>query len=216
MFDTKWTVILPVRKINAAILGACRYTAYNLGVDLRDYILLRFSDPKHGRIYFLPGYGGLGRRFYRASAPGEYPAIRYGVLYQAMQVSSPDNDLNAGRCHVGVAPFSKAVYGSTYAPPDAHYAADLEGLTGAGPVRPYLRRAVTETSSQRPLNATAHFVSSLYGYAMQNARRNRSPVLTGGSALQLLPALGPNFQQIAREIASGSASTMSGEDVFRI
>lgn len=234
-------VIMPVRDINIAIRNACVFTAVHLADDLRNYLLSRFSEPKSGKLWKLDGFGrrrqigttlgprgGIkrtmarkGERWYRASAPGEYPAIKYGILYQSLQLGRPTFTENSGAVRFGVAPFSKSVYGTPYAPPDPQYAEVLEGLvakTGVNgkpePVRPYLRRAVLETVGERPNNARAYFLASLYNKAVLSRRPSlpgREPIPMRGSAMALGPALpGKDFTQIAAEIASGSATVMRG------
>lgn len=238
-------VIMPVRDITIAIRNACVYTAVHLAEDLRDYLLLRFSEPKSGKLWKLDGFGrrrqigttvgprgGIkrvlarrGERWYRASAPGEYPAIKYGILYQSLQLGRPTFTENSGAVRFGVAPFSKSIYGTPYAPPDPDYAEVLEGLvskTGLNgkpePMRPYLRRAVLETAGGRPNDARAYFLTSLYNKAMASRRVDlpgRLPIPMMGTAMALGPALpGKDFTQIAAEIASGSATVRQGNFVF--
>lgn len=227
-------VIMPVRDITVAIRNACVYTAVHLAEDLRNYLLLRFSEPKHGKLWYLAGFGrrkqigttvgprgGIkrtmarkGERWYRASLPSEYPAIKYGILYQSLQLGRPTFTDNSGAVKFGVAPFSGSVYGRPYAPPNPTYAEDLEGLTSMGPTRPYLRRAVLETMGSRPNNARAYFLTSLYNKAMASRRADlpgRLPVPMMGTAMALSVALpGKDFTQIAAEIASGSATVRAG------
>jgi hypothetical protein len=51
--------------------------------SIKETILESFKLPKTGRIYRLKG--GL---FYKASAPGEPPAIKTGALYNAVEVKT--------------------------------------------------------------------------------------------------------------------------------
>lgn len=211
MFAMRTRVIMPVRLINTAIRDACRVTAYGVAKDFRDYMLLRFSEPKSGRLRFVPGRG-----WYRASAPGEYPAIKYGILYQSMKVQQPKFTELSATTHVGAARFSKAIFGGNYGN-DPDYARELEGLEGDGPTRPYFVRAFLETRAERPNNARAYFLGHLYGKAIKAAgyRGTANPIQSVdglGDPMELLGALGGKTfkdvsDEVAREVARTSTTT---------
>jgi hypothetical protein len=202
-------VVLPVGKISSAINGACGYTAVALATDFRDYLLLRFAEPKSGHRYYIPRRG-----WYQASAPGEYPAIRYGILYQSMRVAGARIRQNGATCRVGASTFSTEMFGASYPiPPDPKYAREVEGLEGPGPYRPYFVRAMLETRGNRHANAGRYFVAYLMGREQTLARTNLS-IGHGEDALGLLPAMGrTTFPQIASEIASGSAQVAEGSPI---
>lgn len=210
MFAMRTRVIMPVRLINTAIRDACRVTAVGLATDYRNYMLLRFSEPKSGRLYFVPGRG-----WYRASAPGEYPAIKYGILYQSMKVQSAKFSETSATTLVGAARFSKAIFGNSYGN-DPDYARELEGLEGDGPTRPYFVRAFLETSADRPNAARAYFLGHLYGKAVKAAayRGTINPVqgLDGPDMdpMALLGSLGgKTFRDISAEVARDAAKVSS-------
>ena len=225
-FQFRTTVVMPIKRITNAIVNACAVTAAGLADEYRGYLLLRFSDPKHGKLWNTaaftktgaPKRGGAARSaantrgneyggssWYRASAPGEYPAIKYGILYRSMQIPKALLTDTSAKVWVGAQPFPGNTYGTKN---DPTYAEDLELL------RPYFVRAMNETKGERPDSAHAWFLSTLFETAM--ARRRAAPrgmvnVAPGTDPGELLALLGGNsFKKIAAEIASGKA-TIGGE-----
>lgn len=204
--ELRITVILPARQISHAITRACAATVVGIATDYRDYLLLRFSAPKHGHRYFVPGRG-----WYTASAPGEYPAIKYGILYRSMTITRPVTQTSStrasARAYVGARPFPGMTYGIRRNNPD--YAQDLEGLTGTGPTRPYFVRAFHMTKFSRPRYARAHFLSYLYGEAHKRKRTLKTGlpnVPPGTDPGDLIPLGGPTFKTIAQAVKSKQAS----------
>lgn len=195
----RFSVQFPYWVIDRVIANACIYTATNIANDLRDYMLLRFSEPKSGRWYYVPSRGR-----YRASAPGEYPAIKYGILYRSLVTRRRyAHPLGAG-VTFGARPFSGSSYGRRN---DPDYARRLEGLERSREAsRPYFVRAMLETMGTRPNNARAWFVGYLYDRATAYRRRRgpASGVFTGDDAMDLLPYLGArNFAEISAGIRQG-------------
>lgn len=185
-------VALPVVEIQQALTGAAGYTAYHLAQDYIHYMLLRFSEPKHGRMYYAPGRG-----WYRASAPGEYPAIKYGILYRSLSITTPVRVSQTGMLvHVGALPFPGQSYGVRDNDPD--YARELEGLEGNGPTRPYFQRARLATSFTRERDALAHFLTFLY-----ERGSSRVNPINGQPPANLNLALGSiTFASISRRMRS--------------
>lgn len=85
-------------------------------------ILEGMEEPHNGRTYTIPGTSLT----YVASAPGEYPAIRMGVLYADVHVAKPSPGI--------------AMIGS-----QVPYAKYLEGTGGRPGIRPFLSKAYRET-----------------------------------------------------------------------
>lgn len=64
------------KEAREAIAKQAAARAVYVGQAARDAIVKGMQEPKTGRLYRVPGT----RVMYRASAPGEYPAIRTGAL----------------------------------------------------------------------------------------------------------------------------------------
>lgn len=195
----RFSIQFPYWVINRIITNACLYTATNLANDLRDYMLLRFSEPKTGRWYYV-----YGRGRYRASAPGEYPAIKYGILYRSLVTRTRERTPLSASVTFGARPFPGTTYGRRN---DPDYARRLEGLESTQEAsRPYFVRAMLETRADRPNAARAWFVGYCYDRAVAY-RRRRGPgrgVFTGDDAMDLLPYLGARtFREVASGIAQG-------------
>ena len=62
-----------------------------IGGATKDKMVIEASGPKSGRIYTLKG-----GRTYQASAPGEYPANKYGILSASYQVEQSGNEVTVG------------------------------------------------------------------------------------------------------------------------
>lgn len=97
--------------------------------ELTEIIVEEFSEPKSGRIYRRP-IGG----FYRASAPGEPPAIRTGKLRDS--ISKPQVG-RSGRSVVGRIVIA------------APYAEGLERGRGLVAPRPFVAPAIEELLGRR-------------------------------------------------------------------
>lgn len=102
--------------------------AYKAAQVIRTTIIIGMASPKHGRRYPVPGT----KRYYTASAAGEYPAIRLGQLRSEIQV-------------VGQVGFRGAhgIVGT-----NVKHGLYLEGTASKPGIRPWLSKGVNEASPE--------------------------------------------------------------------
>lgn len=72
------------KQVVAKMKGAAEKKATKAAIALRNHIVIEMASPKSGRQYQVPGTS----RTYTASAPGEYPAIRFGQLRSGIQMAT--------------------------------------------------------------------------------------------------------------------------------
>lgn len=114
------------KKVIQAIENDAQKRALRIGHMLRNYIVTQLAGQRSGRVYRVPGT----KRFYTASAPGEYPAVRTGYLRRSIR-TVVRQDLWGVYAVVGT---------------DVPYGASLErrGAQGLKGGRPWLTRAYAE------------------------------------------------------------------------
>lgn len=115
--ETKIT--LEINDPSLAIQREAQRKALAAGHAIKDHIQAQMAVPKTGREYRVPGT----KRTYHASKPGEYPAIRTGVLRGRIRVQPDPEGVAVGT--------------------DSDYGAILE----AG-LRPWLSRAPEEIRTE--------------------------------------------------------------------
>lgn len=131
----KAKVTLNNQAFNRAITVQASPLVRDAGDDLKRLIIQSFGLAKTGRVYFRPKVAGGGP--YRASAPGEAPAIRSGNLFRNLKLTMP-------------APLTVELL------IDTEYAAFLEdGVVGRMAARPFVEPAIE--------NMTARFNNNLTG-----------------------------------------------------
>lgn len=96
---------------------------------LKSYFYRKLTGPRTGRIYYVPALG----RTYQASAPGEYPAEKFGHLRRGIRFQTGIS-IRGPYLVLGVA--NEAVL----------YATELEDPGSRAP-RPFLRRGMIENQS---------------------------------------------------------------------
>ena len=122
-------VIINSAEFNAAVASQAEPIMERKLNELTQIIVEEFSEPKSGRMYRRPSGGS-----YRASAPGESPAIRTGNLRDS--ISKPDVR-REGRTVVGRIVIA------------APYAEGLERGRGRVLPRPFVRPAIEELLGRR-------------------------------------------------------------------
>lgn len=160
----RWKNSFPKNELKKALNNAAEATAYSIAFDLKEYMQERFAEEKTGLEYWI-GDGGhwwfLGHQpdgaqgfYHRASAPGEYPAIKYGILNNSLKYRRVQKDDNGVVVEFGAGRQFGSSHGKVN---DPFYALDLDqGHTNAP--RPYFARAVIETDGQRSAKAPGVFI----------------------------------------------------------
>lgn len=95
------------------------------GELVRGHIVQHLAGQRNGRLYRVPGT----KVWYRASAPGEYPAVRTGAMRQSIRMI--------------VIAWNRVTVGS-----DVGYARALELRPPTAGGRPWLSRAASETRNR--------------------------------------------------------------------
>jgi len=128
---------------------AAEATTQKMATHMIDYMREKFEEPKSGQVYFLK----LLNRTYTASAPGEFPAVKYGILSNSLK-HEPYTEGAAGEVGVvmGAAPYSGSFMGVI--PHNPFYADELEWI------RPYFTLTMYLTQVNRPRTAAADFVTA--------------------------------------------------------
>lgn len=96
-----------VKEINNRITQGMRSRAYRVSNELRNNSQLVLRGRRSGRVYNVPGTGRMTYykktkrakityRRYRASAPGEPPAVRTGVFRASWQTKTVVTPLSSG------------------------------------------------------------------------------------------------------------------------
>ena len=112
-------------KVYADILDSMDKVNNKVALDVRSEAQRSMRGPKSGRTYRVPGT----KRTYKASAPGEAPARRFGTLNDSIQVEF------ISKCHRRVGT-------------NLDYAKSLELGTKKMAARPYLRPALDRAVSK--------------------------------------------------------------------
>ncbi len=102
------------------------------------YIKSIMREPKTGRIYIVPGT----KQKYRASAPGETPAIRTGRLFQSISHTAPDHRGKIKSIEIGT---------------NVKYAPFLERGTEKMKKRPAFARAFKDAESRKKIYDTIKY-----------------------------------------------------------
>lgn len=92
---------IQVTNNTAGLAGAlheeAKRKALQVGHIIRNRVLLGMAGPKTGRWYRVPGT----KKLYRASAPGEYPAVRTDALRSSIKVALRGSGGNVTHVEVG-------------------------------------------------------------------------------------------------------------------
>lgn len=112
-----------VNAVHARINAACVDKLADVGKHMKEFFNEALQGPRTGRTYFIPELN----KYYVASAPGEYPTVKFGHLRKSMTWK------------VVHGKFVQSLYIGTNVP----YAIELEMA-----MRPFLKRGIMENYTE--------------------------------------------------------------------
>jgi hypothetical protein len=160
------TFSFDAQALEDAIRDATTVALDKIAIDLQAEIRIILSRPGTGRVYRVAKGRRRGRTlrergFYRASAPGQPPAVRTGLLRNSWAVGRRDNVMDRSRQRDRRRPSLRLGSAVTYA-------ALLETGTVRMAARPYVEPVVTEYVKRgRPQKRIADQITKVLAQAFR-------------------------------------------------